>query len=129
MLYPTTFRSCRRDHERAERGCGGAAARPEFMAALRARRVALAAGNRPRSAGSTCFRIVRDSFSLLTCLVQPECVPCFGAEVDMPDVRQRLAKANDLRPLAITRVQLADRIRVEGEPNSAMAKQLGLSVE
>jgi len=72
---------------------------------------------------------VRDSFSLLTCLVQPECVPCFGAEVDMPDVRQRLAKANDLRPLAITRVQLAERIRVEGERNSAMVKQLGLSVE
>jgi len=47
----------------------------------------------------------------------------------MPDVRQRLAKANDLRPLAITRVQLAERIRVEGERNSAMAKQLGLSVE
>ncbi len=49
--------------------------------------------------------------------------------LDMPDVRQRLAKANDLRPLAITRVQLADRIRVEGERNSAMVKQLGLSVE
>jgi tripartite-type tricarboxylate transporter receptor subunit TctC len=47
----------------------------------------------------------------------------------MPDALQRLANANDLRPLSITRLQLEERIRQEGKRNSATIKQLGLRVE
>jgi tripartite-type tricarboxylate transporter receptor subunit TctC len=47
----------------------------------------------------------------------------------MPNVLQRLANANDLRPLAITRLQLEERIRHEGKRNSATIKRLGLGVD
>jgi tripartite-type tricarboxylate transporter receptor subunit TctC len=52
-----------------------------------------------------------------------------GRILAMPDVLQRLASANDLRPLSITRLQLEERIRQEGKRNSATVKQLGLGVE
>jgi len=50
--------------------------------------------------------------------------------LEMPDVLQRLANANDLRPLAsATRVQLTERIRQERERNGALVKQLGLTTQ
>lgn len=52
-----------------------------------------------------------------------------GRILTMPDVLQRFANANDLRPLSITRLQLEERIRQEGKRNRATVKQLGLGVE
>ena len=52
-----------------------------------------------------------------------------GRVLAHPDVRRRLSGAGDLQPLSMTRLQFAERIRLESEANRAMVERLDLKVD